>query len=115
MEDNWNIRMLGVTLEACLMSTRRDSKGKVQEINITDAILLLVDEIQALRKENEKIAKAEREAIRAAGESISKAITTAAFGDELVGRESPIIAAAKIVSTDIREAMETLFIERGVG
>ncbi|MGZ8219516.1 helix-turn-helix transcriptional regulator [Methylomagnum sp.] len=45
---------------------------------------------------------------------IAGAIQAAAYGDELIGVESPIIAAAKIVSADIRELLDTLFEERGI-
>jgi hypothetical protein len=55
------------------------------------------------------------EAIGKAATELSGAIRTATIGDELIGVKSPIIEAAKVVSADIRELLETLFIERGIG
>jgi hypothetical protein len=46
---------------------------------------------------------------------LSKAVRAATHGDELLGLKSPVIEAAKIVSAEIREVLETLFEERGVG
>jgi hypothetical protein len=47
-------------------------------------------------------------------EKVEKAILAGFRGDELLGVESPIITAAKIVSADIRELLDTLFEERGI-
>jgi hypothetical protein len=55
------------------------------------------------------------EAIGKAANELSGAIRTATVGDELIGVKSPIIEAAKVVSDGIREVLETLFIERGIG
>lgn len=46
---------------------------------------------------------------------LSQAIRAASVGDELLGTPSPVIQAAKIVAAEVKEVLEILFIERGIG